>query len=601
VFSGKPHTEAGTKCLRYNEAVVKITGIELDYDAKKIPFDDAIAVIKEAGLAALLFTSSSYTDENPKWRILLPTSKPLPPAERSKFVARMAGLFGSDIFSSETWTLSQSYYYGCVTGRPQPRIVITDGDHIDLRDDLDDGAISKVQDKAGTTADDGSDWEELISNIITGDNYHTAIVALAAKLFKSGMSAGAIVNHIRALMDASTGPHDDRWEHRRSDIPRAVAWAKKKYERESKSTNIIRAADVVIRPKDWLWEGHLMRGSQEMVTGIPGLGKSQVQICYVACVTTGRPWPNGAAGCAPANVIMMTAEDALDQEVIPRLVAAGANLDRVHIIKSIRSDDKDRQFLLSEDLDELERAIAEVGSVGMVTVDPITAYMGGKMDSHKTTEVRSQLGPLKDLAERANVAVSTITHPPKSAGGKAIDHFIGSQAFIAAARIGHVCINEFEVNDHGVSVPTGRVLFANAKNNPHREMPTLAYRIVEEVVRQDTTVGIITAPRVEWDADPVDITADEAVDAAAKSGKVDRSVEVEAFLLEMTRDGPVPMKRVDEEAKKRGISPKRLRTAREKGFVTKRIEGNDNEWELTRMVFGTLSPQGRKVVAAETS
>jgi RecA-family ATPase len=187
-----------------------------------------------------------------------------------------------------------------------------------------------------------------------------------------------------------------------------------------------------------------LRGAQELLSGLPGLGKSQVQISYIACVSAGLTWPDGSKAIPPANVIMLTAEDTLDQEVIPRLIAAGANLERVHILKWIRRNTKRHQFLLGEDLDALEHIVTkEVSEVALVTIDPITAYMGGKVDSHKTTEVRSQLGPLKDLAEQTNVAVSTITHPAKSTSQRAIDQFIGSQAFIAAARIGHVCIEEF--------------------------------------------------------------------------------------------------------------------------------------------------------------
>jgi hypothetical protein len=92
---------------------------------------------------------------------------------------------------------------------------------------------------------------------------------------------------------------------------------------------LVRASDVVIRPKDWLWEGHLLRSSLELLTGIPGLGKSQLQCSLIASATTGKPWPNGAVGIAPVHVIMVTAEDAIDQEVVPRLIAAGADLDRV--------------------------------------------------------------------------------------------------------------------------------------------------------------------------------------------------------------------------------------------------------------------------------
>jgi putative DNA primase/helicase len=283
-----------------------------------------------------------------------------------------------------------------------------------------------------------------------------------------------------------------------------------------KHAEIVCAADIIMRPMRWVWEGHLLRGAQELLTGLPGLGKSQVQIDFVARVTAGLNWPDGAAAKEPANVIMLTAEDTLDQVVVPRLTAAGADLKRVLILKSIKIDEKtQRQFLLAEDLLVLEKVVREFGNVALITVDPITAYMGGKIDSHKTTEVRSQLGPLKDFAERMDVPVCTITHPPKSASQRAIDHYIGSQAFIAAGRIGHLCIGEMEPGED--PKPTGRILFTMAKTN-HIWMPTLAYRIEQVVVGQDPdTHDIIAAPHVVWAQEAVAITADQAV-AASNGG-----------------------------------------------------------------------------------
>ena len=103
---------------------------------------------------------------------------------------------------------------------------------------------------------------------------------------------------------------------------------------------------------------------------------------------------------------MLTAEDTLDDTVVPRLIGAKADRERVYIIKTIKTDPRtNRQFLLAEDLNDLERMVGKIGDVALVTIDPITAYMGRKMDSHKATEVRSQLGPLKDFAERSGVAV----------------------------------------------------------------------------------------------------------------------------------------------------------------------------------------------------
>ena len=75
-----------------------------------------------------------------------------------------------------------------------------------------------------------------------------------------------------------------------------------------------------------------------VLTGVPGLGKSQTQIHLIGCVSAGLAWPDGAKALPPANVIMLTAEDVLQDEVVPRLLAANANLDRVHILKKIRKD-----------------------------------------------------------------------------------------------------------------------------------------------------------------------------------------------------------------------------------------------------------------------
>jgi putative DNA primase/helicase len=229
-----------------------------------------------------------------------------------------------------------------------------------------------------------------------------------------------------------------------------------------------------MRPKESLWKGHLLRGAQELFTGIPGIGKSQSHCDLIARVSRGDAWPDGTLGNPSAKVIMITAEDCLDQEVVPRLVAADAALDNVHLLRRVRRvDGTERIFLLSEDIDRLEREIRNLGDVALVTIDPITAYIG-RVDSHNATDVLAQLAPLQDLAERLNVAFSTITHPPKRSGTRGIDQFIGSQAFIAACRIGHVAVEEVVDGEK-----TGRVLFTNPKNNANVRMPTLAYRIAE--------------------------------------------------------------------------------------------------------------------------
>jgi putative DNA primase/helicase len=345
------------------------------------------------------------------------------------------------------------------------------------------------------------------------------------------------------------------------------------------------AADVKMRPKEWLWEGHLLRGALELLTGLPGLGKSQVHCHYMACATAGLPWPDGAPAIEPVKVIMVTAEDAIDTEVVPRLKAAGADLTRIHILKYIKTDKLQRQFLLAEDLVKLEQAVARIGNVGLICIDPITAYMGGKTDSHKATEVRSQLGPLKDFSERTNVAVSAITHPAKNASARAIDHFIGSQAFIAAARVGHACFEEFETDEEtGEKTSTGRILYTNVKYSAHRKMPTLAYKIETAYINPEPFLDIETS-RIVWEKEAVNISADQAVAAArsiakAKAKEEKASSEVVDFLRGMldANGGWCKQTEIAAQAKALGFSDKELRTARKYLTVVSKKDGFDGPW-----------------------
>jgi Primase C terminal 2 (PriCT-2) len=134
-------------CLRCNANVKTINGVETDYDEGKISFEEAVATVERAGLTALLYTSASHTTAAPRWRIVMPTSKDLPPSERVKLVARINGLFGGSL-APESFVLSQSYYFGSVNNNPEHRAVSVRGDYIDLRDDLDANARGKANGQA---------------------------------------------------------------------------------------------------------------------------------------------------------------------------------------------------------------------------------------------------------------------------------------------------------------------------------------------------------------------------------------------------------------------------------------------------------------------
>jgi AAA domain-containing protein len=260
-------------------------------------------------------------------------------------------------------------------------------------------------------------------------------------------------------------------------------------------------ADVEPQAVEWMWRNRIARGKLTLIAGEPAIGKSQISLDIAARISTGDMWPDD--GCAEAGrVIILSAEDSANDTIRPRLEAAGAELSRIINLKAaIGTDGKRRTFSLQADLDQLGKKITVLGDVSLIIIDPITSYMG-KIDSHRTTDVRDVLEPLADLAERFNVGVVAITHPPKAAQAKALHAVTGSLAFVAAPRLVFIAIEEAE---------TERRLLLAVKNNLGPLADGLGFRLGQRCVTAD-----IVASHVVWDHAPVDVNANEALAAACQ-------------------------------------------------------------------------------------
>jgi putative DNA primase/helicase len=221
---GDERTEKGS--LRHDANVLVITGIEADYDGEEIGFDEAVETLTRAGLLAIVYTSPSHAPERPRWRVLCPTSRELPPRERSRPVSRLNGVFGG-IFAAESWTLSQAYYFGSVADNPSHQATLVDGTPIDLHDDLDATAIGKPGTKRSGDhpAGDGPlDEGALLAAIARGESYHQASVRLAGLYAARGVPRHEAERRILDAMEGVFPPdRDARWQQRRDDIPRCVA------------------------------------------------------------------------------------------------------------------------------------------------------------------------------------------------------------------------------------------------------------------------------------------------------------------------------------------------------------------------------------------
>ena len=193
--------------------------------------------------------------------------------------------------------------------------------------------------------------------------------------------------------------------------------------------------------------------------------------------------------CAPlGNAIILSAEDGASDTVVPRLIAAGADLNRVHLIPAVLNADGSRRALnLQHDLQLLESKIAEIGDIALIVIDPVSSYLG-KTDSHKNSEVRGVLEPLSEMAERKRVAILSVTHFSKAGAAnnttKALHRFIGSIAFTGAPRAAFAVIDDAEHE--------GRRLFLHAKNNLARPPQGLAFRLGQCLIADDIVASRIS-------------------------------------------------------------------------------------------------------------
>jgi AAA domain len=350
---------------------------------------------------------------------------------------------------------------------------------------------------------------------------------------------------------------------RRFNCQKLEAALHAEYQKPSPGLDVVRMADVTAKPIDWLWRNRFALGKVSVLAGDGGLGKSTILVDMASHVTTGERWPDGADNAVVGNVIILSSEDDAEDTLKPRLIAAGADMNRVFMVRAVHTGDGSRRsFNLQLDLQRLEDEIHRRGGARLIIVDPVTSYLG-KVDSHKNAETRAVLEPLGEMAQRLKVAIICNNHFNKGGGG-ANSRIIGSVAFVNQARAAYIVTNDADDKD--------RNLFMPSKANLGPKMDGLAYRILGTIV-QECGAEIPTS-YIAWETDPVTLSADAAL-AAHEGGGDARTAKQEAidFLSDYLSKGELPAEEVQQAARKAGITPKSLRSAREALKVNSRREG----------------------------
>jgi hypothetical protein len=221
------NARSGKNSLRHDANVQAITGVEADYDGGVVPFEEVAELLLKAGILSLLYTSPSHREDAPRWRVLCPTSVELEPGQRNRILGRLNGVLRG-VVSGESWTLSQSYFFGRVQSNPSHRVQLIEGAHLDLLDELDESWWGKNQARTArelgdTEATEAFNEQALLAEITTGKSYHVAYVRLLGRWARNGIPMMESRQRLLAAMDeVPPAERSGRWEIRRADVDRCL-------------------------------------------------------------------------------------------------------------------------------------------------------------------------------------------------------------------------------------------------------------------------------------------------------------------------------------------------------------------------------------------
>ena len=348
------------------------------------------------------------------------------------------------------------------------------------------------------------------------------------------------------------------------------------------------AESIETRGVSWLWQDRIPLRKVTIADGYPGTNKSTLYCAELpARISTGRPMPDEEmlkanvqphlAGATAAtrekqHVVIMSTEDDADDTLVPRLIAAGADLNYVHFAR-IETEHGFRALRLPDELQVIRKFVEETNAV-FVVIDPVMAHLGGgksKSDTYKDSDMRVVMGGLHAIAADYNCAILIIRHIIKTPGtGAAMYAGGGSNGLIADARAAVMHLRDPDDEN--------RLYLFNTKQNLSRRASSLVYTVESADVELDdgTTGSHPLIKFIEIDPRDGDTLFRDIVHAHRKTGPAPDALDAAIAFIDATLgDGQVVRSKAwTEEAREAHcISERTLDRARaERGVTAKRVD-----------------------------
>jgi hypothetical protein len=340
---------------------------------------------------------------------------------------------------------------------------------------------------------------------------------------------------------------------------------------ETRSLTLTPASLIKSAKQRFAWDPYLPLGTVTIFAGRGGEGKSSFALHLGAQMQTGS-LPGDLAG-EPRSVLIIGHEDDWSTVMVPRLVAAGADLGSVYKL-AIRTvlDDVTHETIpaFPLDIDLIRQAIVDTNA-GLIIVDPITSTIDG--DLHKVADVRRALNPLMQLAQETRSAVVAVMHFNKGSGNVS-DKLSGSHAFRDASRSVLLFATDEETGQRIVTLDKSS--YSAAKGT------SFAFNLVSVTVPTDDGYATDVA-RVDYLGE-TELNVSDIVNRSNDDGTQSDRSEAELFILEVLLEQGGSAKAVDVQAagREQRYTESQVNKARMKaGVKTKRVgygQGSVNYW-----------------------
>jgi len=198
------------------------------------------------------------------------------------------------------------------------------------------------------------------------------------------------------------------------------------------------ASSIQEKKITWLWPGVIPAEMSESLTGLPAMGKTLVAIDAAARISSGAEFPvyAGRSRIVRGRVLYVSSENVPEKILVPRLVAARADTNKVKIIEGTFIREGEILLLdITKHLPLLEREAREFGEVKLIVFDPIASFLPERINTNQQNQVRRAMDRISNFSYKLGITSVVVMHWPKDKSQSLVNRAAGSGQFMAAMKM----------------------------------------------------------------------------------------------------------------------------------------------------------------------